>query len=673
MLQAIGLTSTPRRDRPPEVDDLTFEARPGRITALLGAPGSGKTMALRLMLELEPGRGVTYFRGRPLHRVAHPAREVGTLLGDVPGHPARTVRGQLRLMCAVAGVPAARAEEMLHVVGLDGLGDQRLAGLSLGMDRRLGLAAALLGDPHTLVLDEPAEGLSPRDYGWLYGLLRGHADHGGTVLCTFSDAKEAARVADRVVTVDGGRLVADQDAVEFTRTRLRPRVAVATPHAARLGALVSREARAARRSVEVVAEDGSHLSVYGTTCAEVGETAFRHGVLVHRLAEECGDTALPPATASPGTAPAPHGLPAPAPAPAAGAPDAGPAPLPHPASHPAPAPAPRGLPASGPVTDAPSPLPLPSAAPAPASAPRGLPASGPVAHAPGAGSLPSAAPAGHPASAPAAPHSGPQRPLIAPAPPRAPLRPFRYEVRRLLGVRTPYLLALAVLAGSVVAAVLLGRSGHTPLPRVAVGWPGLLPLPPAAFGAGVLGALAFGDEYRYPALAADRGTVPRRLGLLLAKLAVSAAAALALAALTLVLDGQVLRLVYGPDLARIPPDWPSLVAGWAGLTVGCAWAGLLAAGTFRATAAGLAAVLAVPVAVVPLVQKVLSGPRLHSVAGLPARLRDTARLGWPRRLDDWLSAALHLLARPQGAALALSLAVLLCAYVAMGLRARARW
>ncbi|MFK8911638.1 ATP-binding cassette domain-containing protein, partial [Streptomyces sp. YS-3] len=290
MLQAIGLTSTPRRDRPPEVDDLTFEARPGLITALLGAPGSGKTMALRLMLELEPGRGITYFRGRPLHKIAHPAREVGTLLGDVPGHPARTVRGQLRLMCAVAGVPAARAEEMLHVVGLDGLGDQRLATLSLGMDRRLGLAAALLGDPHTLVLDEPAEGLSPRENSWLYGLLRGHAQQGGTVLCTFADPKEAARVADRVVTIDGGRLVADQPVTDFSRTRLRPRVAVATPHAARLGSLVGREARAARRSVEVVTEDGSHLSVYGASCAEVGETAFRHGVLVHRLTDEVADT-----------------------------------------------------------------------------------------------------------------------------------------------------------------------------------------------------------------------------------------------------------------------------------------------------------------------------------------------------------------------------------------------
>ncbi|MFF1481259.1 ATP-binding cassette domain-containing protein [Streptomyces sp. NPDC058301] len=628
MLQAIGLTSTPRRDRPPEVDDLTFEARPGLITALLGAPGSGKTMALRLMLELEPGRGVTYFRGRPLHKVAHPPREVGTLLGDVPGHPARTVRGQLRLMCAVAGVPAARAEEMLHVVGLDGLGDQRLGTLSVGMDRRLGLAAALLGGPHTLLLDEPAEGLSPRENGWLYGLLRGHAQHGGTVLCTFADPKEAARVADRVVTIDGGRLVADQDATEFARTRLRPRVAVATPHAARLGALVSREARAARRSVEVVAEDGNHLSVYGATCAEVGETAFRHGVLVHRLTEETGDTGP--------TAPPPCPTPPPG----------------HDASPPL-----ASDPQSQSQSQSPGSFANPGSYPSPSQDPRPCPAPASTSRAAAAAT----APAPHP------------RPPIAPALPRTPLRPLRYELRRLLGVRTTYLLVGAVLVASVALAVVLGRAGHTTLPHLAVAWPGLLPLPPAAIGAGVLGALAFGEEYRYPALAADRGTVPRRLGLLLAKLAVSAVTALLLAVLTVALDAQALRLVYGGDLVRIPPDWPSLAASWAGLTVGCAWAGLLAAGIFRATAAGLAAVLAVPVAVVPLVQKALSAPQARSVAGLPARLRDVAWLRWPHMLDNGLAAALHLLARPQGAALALSLSVLLCAYVVTGLRGRARW
>ncbi|MDK9501482.1 ABC transporter ATP-binding protein, partial [Streptomyces katrae] len=293
MLQAIGLTSTPRRDLPPLVDDLTFEARPGCVTALLGEPGSGKTTALRLMLELEPGRGVTYFRGRPLHRIPHPGREVGVLLGDVPGHPSRTVRNQLRMLCAAVGVPASRADAMMEVVGIGGLRDQRLGSLSAGMDRRVGLAAAMLADPCTLLLDEPTAGLAPRERAWLHGLLRGHASLGGAVLFTTDDAKEAARSADRVVSIAAGRLVADQDAADFARTRLRPRVAVRTPHAARLADVLGREARAAHRVVEIVEESGSRLSVYGSNCAEVGEAAFRHGVLVHQLADETGDTGAP--------------------------------------------------------------------------------------------------------------------------------------------------------------------------------------------------------------------------------------------------------------------------------------------------------------------------------------------------------------------------------------------
>ncbi|MDG4865040.1 ATP-binding cassette domain-containing protein, partial [Streptomyces sp. T-3] len=162
MIQATGLTSNTRKDQPPAVDDVSFEARSGRVTALLGGPDSGTGTILRLMLELQPGRGITYFRGRPLRRIAHPAREVGVLLGDVPGHPARTVRGQLRMLCAAAGVPITRADEVLEAVGLVSLRDQRLGTLSRGMDRRLGLACALLADPHTLVLDSPAQGLSAR-------------------------------------------------------------------------------------------------------------------------------------------------------------------------------------------------------------------------------------------------------------------------------------------------------------------------------------------------------------------------------------------------------------------------------------------------------------------------------------------------------------------------------
>jgi ABC-type multidrug transport system ATPase subunit len=613
MLQAIGLTSTRRRARPPAVDDLTFEARPGHVTALLGAPGSGRTTALRLMLSLEQGRGVTYFRGRPLHGIAHPAREVGALLGDVPGHPSRTARGQLRMLCAASGVPASRADELLDVVGLAGLGRQRLGSLSLGMDRRLGLASALLADPHTLLLDEPAAGLSPRDSSWLFGLLRAHAAHGGTVLYTTSDPKEAARAADRVVTLEGGRLVADQAAADFARTRLRPRVAVRTPQALRLGAVLGKEARAGRRSVEVVPEGGNRLSVYGSSCAEIGDTAFRHGVLLHQLADEVGDMG-PRATVirHPTTTGAQE-------------PDA--------AVEPKPAAAPPSTSASASASTS-----------APASAPE-----------------------------PDRPRPSVTLPPAPPRPLRSPLRPLRYELRRTFGTRSTLATVLAVLCVSAALAALLARGGTTPLPVALAAWPGLLPLPPAAFGAGLLGAFAFGDEFRYPALAASRGTSPRKLGLLLAKLAVSAGLALALATVTATADFLLLRFLYGVESVHLAPDAPARAASWAALCVGCAWAGLLGAGVFRVATAGLAAVLAVPVAVAPAAQYLLTGSAARSMAGLPIRLRELVWLRLPAETDQWLLSAMRIMAQPVGVALALSLPVLLCAYLLTGLRRKARW
>ncbi|WP_217237380.1 ATP-binding cassette domain-containing protein [Streptomyces sp. AC555_RSS877] len=622
MIQAFGLTSNPRKDLPPAVDDVSFEARAGYVTALLGAAGAGKTTALRLMLELQRGRGITYFRGRPLHRIAHPSREVGVLLGDVPGHPARSVRGHLRMLCAAAGVPVRRADEVLEVVGLVSLREERLGTLSRGVDRRLGLACALLPDPHTLLLDDPADGLSARENQWLHGMLRAHATQGGTVLFTTADPKEAARAADRVVTLDEGRLVADQDAADFARTRLRPRVAVRSPHAARLASLLAREARAAQRSVEVVRESGNRLSVYGSTCADVGETAFRHGILVHQLADEVGDTGT-------GVAPAPsvesHVL-------------------------------------DGTLSDGVEGEPGPSQVSGPAETHTG---------ASDGESCPSAA-AGPVEAVTTIDPLAPLPPPISVRPAPSPLRPLRYELRRAAGVGTGFLTGAGVLVASALTAVLLARVGHTPQPRLLAAWPRELPLPPAALGAGLLGALAFGDEFRHPALAVDRGTVPRRLGLLAAKLVVAAATALLLALLTLGCDAEALYLVYGQELAEVPADWLPLGVSWIGFVIGCAWAGVLAAGVFRSTTAGLAAVVAVPVLVVPLVQKALEGASVRAAAGFSVRLREVFLSQWPFGGERYLSAAVRVLAQPVGGALTLSLTALLCAYLFTTLRSRVR-
>ncbi|GAA4126884.1 ABC transporter ATP-binding protein [Streptomyces tunisiensis] len=715
VIEAIGLTSIPRKEQPPAVDNVSFEAHTGRVTALLGAPGAGKTTALRLMLELQRGRGITYFRGRPLHGIPHPAHEVGVLLGDVPGHPARSVRGHLRMLCAASGVPARRADEVLEAVGLVSLRDERLGTLSRGMDRRLGLACALLPDPHTLVLDDPARGLAVGERRWLYDMLREHAAQGGTVLCSTADPKEAARFADHVVTLDGGRVVADQRAADFARTRLRPRVVVRSPHAARLSVLLAQGARSTQRSVEVVREGGNRLCVYGSTCAEVGETAFRNGIVVHQLADEVGDmgpgagagaetsTAQGPQPSSaaidaqtgpdpePEAAAALDSGPEPefaSPAPDSGsepgfaspAPDSGsepefapPAPDPDPEPEFAP-PAPGSSPEPEPPTPAPDPSPEPEpSAPAPAPAPGAAPAASttlePPQEAP-ADDTPQAAPSQQPTTPRPTSVALPPPVLVRPAP--TPLRPVRYEIRRAAGVATGYIVGACVLAVSALTAVLLARIGHTPQPRLLAAWPVELPLPPAALGAGLLGALAFGDEFRHPALAVDRGTVPRRLGLLTAKLFVASLTALALAVLTVGCTAEVLYLVYGSELVALPADWPALSAGWLALVTGCAWAGVLAAGVFRSTTAGLAAVVAVPLLVVPAVHKMTEGLSARGPVPFAGRLKGGLPPRWPFGGEQQLEALLRLLAQPVGGAMALSVLALLCAYAFTGLRSRVR-
>ncbi|MFC4500130.1 MULTISPECIES: ATP-binding cassette domain-containing protein [Streptomyces] len=829
MIQAFGLTSDSRKEHPPAVDDISFEARAGRVTVLLGAPGAGKSTALRLMLELQQGRGLTYFRGRPLHRIAHPSREVGVLLGDVPGHPARTVRGHLRMLCAAAGVPVRRADEVLEVVGLISLRDERLGTLSRGMDRRLGLACALLADPHTLVLDDPGQDLSGRENRWLHGMLRAHAAHGGTVLTTTADPKEAALIGDRVVTLERGRLVADQEAADFARTRLRPRVAVRSPYAARLAAFLAREARTGQRSVEVVQEDGNRLSVYGSTCADVGEVAFRNGILIHQLADETGDMGAGAgaeagvgAGAQGATPERPPGvsadsvevggasvaIPAPSSEPgegvegvraerdARGGPSADPKAqpsvvprsfaVPRPATEPAPPDGPAscdgsdssdGVPPSGGA----APCENASSAESPYLAERKCPSGGacsseavcpegacPPEEAPTAddtsysdsGTASAAALTSDNASAPDAasvsdhepgpelaattadPDADPDasdgqssapepatvvdEPLTVPSPstgellpaerlllpgpvtapvgssappprrpavPRSsdtlsalsalpppisvrsapsPLRPLRYELRRAAGIGTGFLTAAAVLLTSALTAVFLARIGHTPQARLLAGWPGELPLPPTALGAGLLGALAFGDEFRHPALAADRGTVPRRLGLLTAKLLVAGLTGALLAFLTVGCNAEVLYLLYGSELAQVPADWPGLSASWLGLVVGCSWAGVLAAGVFRSTTAGLAAVVAVPVVVVPLAQWATESASVRTAAGFSMRLREVLLVQWPFGGERYLFAAVRVIAQPVGGALALSLAALLCTYLLTTLRSRVR-
>ncbi|MEV7023735.1 ATP-binding cassette domain-containing protein [Kitasatospora sp. NPDC093558] len=296
MIQITGLTKVRGKGAPPALLDLTFDARPGLVTALLGPEGAGKSTALRLMVELERGQGVTLFDGRTYRRLRRPEREVGVLLpgsGEgstaVAGHPGRTARGQLRMLAATVGVPARRADELLEQTRLATVAGQRLRTFSPGMHRRLALAAALLGDPAALLLDAPTEGLSPRNVEWFHSFLRSFAVAAGTVLVTTRTPQEASQLADRVITLDRGRLVADQPVAEFRRTRLSPEVAVRGPQMARLADLLVSQGAQVRR------DGGAGIAVAGIGRTEIGELAYRHGILLHELADRVVEQPAPKA------------------------------------------------------------------------------------------------------------------------------------------------------------------------------------------------------------------------------------------------------------------------------------------------------------------------------------------------------------------------------------------
>ncbi|MGK3103636.1 ATP-binding cassette domain-containing protein [Streptomyces mordarskii] len=720
MIQATGLTSTPRRNQPPVVDDLTFEAPAGRVTALLGGPGAGKTTALRLLLQLDRGHGSAFFRGRPLHRIRRPAHEIGVLLEDVPGHPGRTVRGHLRMLGAAAGVPAARADVVLDVVGLTDLADERLGDLSTGAERRLGIAIALLGDPHTLVLDEPARGLSARETAWLYGLLRQFAAQGGAVLVATEGAEDAIRVADQVLTLESGRLVADQPVDEFAQTRLRPRVVVHSPLVGRLAAVLEEEVNAARQLAEAKAEgearaaaefaakaDVAKADAAPSDVAEGGDAVKSEGGAPKVRKRALWRKVRKSPSAARGAAVGAEGKKATAEAAAkdkmarsddkAAKPDgtaaksgkakkAAPAPVPA-ASVPAPAAAADAAAArTGAVAGAEAEEEPVAALADPFSVVRdddthisvyGLsPASvGETAYRHGivvhrlveeTADLGPGTSAGVRARDPEAPPLRLLPKLRFPGP----AWPMRYELRRTTGVRTGWLIGVAAIVASLLASVLLARAGGVGELHRLTGWPADLPLPPVAIAAGLLGALAFGDEFRFPALAATRDAVPRRLGLLAAKFAVCAAGAVLLSLGVIVLDSAALLLLVGGSAVPLPGDWPELVVGVFGLTIGSSWAGLLAAGVFRSTALGLATLLAVPILAVPVVQRAAEDPSLRTLAMLPHRLRAATLDRPPSMIDRGLAVALRLASQPVGQALMLSVAVLLCAYALTGLRGR---
>ena len=205
-IEADGLTK--RYGRTTAVDGLSFSVRPGAVTGFFGPNGAGKTTALKMLVGIaRPSSGRAYLNGNPIESTTPDARRVGVYIEPCGAHPGRTGRAHLSALAILAGLPRQRVGEVLEIVDLEQAARRRVGTYSMGMRQRLGLAAALLGDPQILVLDEPVNGLDPRGIRWLRGLLRERAARGGTVLLSSHVLSEAAQTVDDVVVIDSGRLV----------------------------------------------------------------------------------------------------------------------------------------------------------------------------------------------------------------------------------------------------------------------------------------------------------------------------------------------------------------------------------------------------------------------------------------------------------------------------------
>src|SRR3954469_3460121 len=258
------------------VDDLTVTVEPGRVTGFLGPNGSGKTTTMRCILGLtRPTAGTATVLGRPYRELAQPMRRVGALIAPRPRHAGRTAYAHLRVLAESNAVPLRRVDEVVELVGIGPVAHERLRGFSLGMAQRLGLAAALLGDPDVLVLDEPVNGLDPEGIRWVRELLRDLADEGRTVLVSSHLMSEMEATADHLVVLGQGRLLADVPIGELLGAQAVVRVR--TPAARLLGAALSRSGG------QVVTEDDGTLQVLGLDAAAVGEVAYAAGVPLHEL------------------------------------------------------------------------------------------------------------------------------------------------------------------------------------------------------------------------------------------------------------------------------------------------------------------------------------------------------------------------------------------------------
>ena len=277
MIEATGLTK--RYGGTVAVDDLSFTVPPGQVTGFLGPNGAGKSTTMRLILGLDtPDSGSVAVGGRPYATYRRPLFQAGALLEAKAFHGGRSARNHLLCLALSNGISRARVDEVLDLVGLTGAARRRAGGFSLGMSQRLGIAAALLGDPPVLMLDEPVNGLDPEGVVWIRTLLRTLAAEGRTVLLSSHLMSEMAMTADRLVIIGRGRLIAQATMADLLAAGPGASVTVRSPQAGALTALLT------ARGATVSRQDGDTLAVTGTTPEAIGELARTGGLTLTGLA-----------------------------------------------------------------------------------------------------------------------------------------------------------------------------------------------------------------------------------------------------------------------------------------------------------------------------------------------------------------------------------------------------
>ena len=276
MIEAINLTK--RYGHKTAVDNISFTVKPGTVTGFLGPNGAGKSTTMRMIMGLDkPTSGKVTVNGHPYRELSAPLCEVGALLDAKGLHGSRSARSHLRQLAASNGIPAKRVDEVLDITGLTSVAKKRVKGFSLGMGQRLGIAAALLGDPGVLLFDEPVNGLDPEGVKWVRETCRRLAGEGRTVFISSHLMSEMAQTADQLLVIGRGRILSTGRVDDVIASATTDRVRVASPQATRLAELMAARNLAARPVAPSV------LETTDATAAAIGELAAQGSIVLHEL------------------------------------------------------------------------------------------------------------------------------------------------------------------------------------------------------------------------------------------------------------------------------------------------------------------------------------------------------------------------------------------------------